>query len=278
MRRLFTLGAIGLGLLTPPRTHAAPSVEIRGAAARVVVMPEARRDIQVTMVRAVRGLPLRVRRSGERVIISGNVGRRIRGCDKTGGQPIVHVWSRGGIAYANLPQVVIRTPMAVSLSAGDAVFGAVGRTVGLDLTNQGCGDWTVANVAGRMRVDQAGAGVMRTGAAQTADLSVAGSGKVITQPIAGGVTAVSSGSGDITIAAIAGSIDARVAGAGAIHVEAGTATTVNASIAGSGDIRFNGTARGLNAMIAGPGRVSVKRVTGSVSKRVFGSGAVTVGY
>ena len=276
MRRSITWGA-ALGLLGVSAAQAAPMLVIRGAAARVVVIPEARRDMAVIIEHASPGLPLKVRRLGDRVTITGNVARRVRGCLGVGGRQSVRVWSRGQVAYEALPRLIIRTPMDVHLTAGDAVFGVIGRSAALDLTNQGCGSWTVANVAGRMRIDQAGSGVTRVGTARGADLSVAGSGKVITQPIAGGVTGVSSGAGDIKIAAIKGPYDVRVAGAGSIRADAGLATSMHASIAGSGDIRFGGTALNLQAMIAGPGHVRVDRVTGTVSKRVFGTGSVTVG-
>ena len=276
MRRLITW-AVVTGLLGVTVARAAPTLVIRGAAARVVVIPEARSDITVFVERATPGLPLKIHRLGDRVTIIGNVARRVHGCFLAGGRRSVRVWSRGALAYDALPGLIIRTPMNVHLTAGDAVFGEIGRSASLDLTNQGCGDWTVANVAGRMRIDQAGAGITRAGTARSADLSVAGSGKVITQPIAGGVTAVSSGAGDIKVAAINGPYDVRVAGAGSIVTSAGLATSMTASIAGSGGIRFGGTALTLQAMIAGPGQVRVDRVTGSVSKRVFGSGSVTVG-
>ena len=276
MRRLITWAAVA-GLLGVSAARAAPTLVIRGAAARVVVIPQARSDITVFVERAAPGLPLKIHRLGDRVTIIGNVARRVRGCSLAGGRQSVRVWSRGEVAYDALPRLVIHTPMDVRLTAGDAVFGAIGRSASLDFTNQGCGDWAVANVAGRMRIDQAGAGVTRAGTAHSGDLSVAGSGQVITQPIAGGVTAVSSGAGDIKIAAINGPYDVRVAGAGTIGVGAGLATNMNASIAGSGGIRFGGTALNLQVMIAGPGQVRVDRVTGTVSKRLFGTGSVTVG-
>lgn len=269
---LFVAALLGGGV-----ARAAASVQIRGAAVRVVVIPEARRTIGVEILHAARSLPLKVRRLGDRVTILGNVARRVHGCGLTGGRQTVHIGGHGDTPIEALPQIVLRTPMDVRISAGDAAFGSIGRSVALDLTNQGCGTWTVADVAGRMRVDQAGAGVTRTGTAQTADLSVAGSGTLKTQAIAGGVTAVSSGAGDIVVARIDGAVDVRVAGAGTIRIAGGRAPMFKASIAGSGDVAFAGDVRDLDAMIAGPGQVKVGRVTGVVTKRVFGTGRVTVG-
>ena len=269
--------AFGAALVGLSVAQAAPTVQIRGAAARVVVIPGARRDIAVVVVHTARGLPLKIRRSGQQVIITGTVARRIRGCVVAGGRSSIRIWSRGETAVASLPEVVIRTPMDVRISAGDAVFGAIGRSTSLDLTNQGCGAWTVADVATRMRVDQAGSGTTRTGTAQSADLSVAGSGVLNTQAIAGGVTAVSSGDGEIRIASSKGPLDVRIAGAGAIRFGAGETASMKASIAGSGDIVFAGEVKDLDAMIAGSGHVRVARVAGAVTKRLFGVGSVVIG-
>ena len=70
----------------------------------------------------------------------------------------------GEVSWADMPQVVIRTPRDVDVDAGGAVCGTVGRSASLELGNAGCGDWTVANVEGRhegqpgrLRRHQAGA-------------------------------------------------------------------------------------------------------------------------
>ena len=215
--------------------------------------------------------------AGRQVTITGNVARRVRGCGVANATRSIRIWGRGETPLAGLPQIVLRTPMDVHISAGEAVFGVIGRTTNLDLTNQGCGAWTVANVDGRMRVDQAGGGLTRTGAAQSADLSVAGSGRLTTQAVGGAVTAVSSGAGDIDVVSTKGPIDARIAGAGSVRIARGEALRMKASIAGSGDIAFGGAVKDLNAMIAGSGRVRVARVAGTVSKRVFGAGNVVIG-
>ena len=277
MRHLTILGAIGAALTSAGAVHAAPTVQIRGAAARVVVIPEARSDIAVTIVRSSSKLPLKVRTFAGRVFITGDIGHKSHGCLTVNGRRSVGIWGRGPIAYDDLPQLVIRTPMDVRIAAGEAVFGDIGRSHSLDLTNQGCGAWTIGNVEGRLRLDQAGSGDARAGTAGAADLSVAGSGNIATQAIGGGVTAVSSGSGDITTTSISGPFDVRIAGSGGIRVAGGQVTRMTASIAGSGDVQFGGVAQSLRASIAGAGNVTVDRVTGSVSKRVFGSGQVRTG-
>jgi hypothetical protein len=256
---------------------AAPKLDLRGAAVRLVVIPEARNDIQVTLTRASTVLPIRIHTFGKNTFVVGDVSHRVHSCNAVGPHRGVSVWGRGAIAYDDLPELVARTPMDVKIVAGDAVFGDVGRSATLNLTNRGCGGWTVANVAGRARINQAGSGDTKAGGAGEADLSVAGSGDINLQAVRGGVTAVSAGSGNITVASIQGPFNVRIAGSGDVRAKSGEATDVNASIAGSGNVGFGGVARSLRASIAGSGDIKVARVDGPVTKHIFGSGAVTVG-
>jgi hypothetical protein len=252
---------------------AASALEIRGAAMRVAIVPERRSDVRVIVLRTNSRLPLRIRNAGGRIIITGDVSRRVRGCDAHN----VALWGRGDVAYGALPFFVVRTPLAVRVSVGDAVFGVIGRSANVDLTNKGCGNWTIANTRGRLRLDQAGAGQSRAGSAGSADLSVAGSGRIAILSVGDGMTAISSGSGDIAADQVSGQIDVRIAGTGDVTVAAGSVTRMDASIAGSGNIRMEGVAQSLNATVTGSGDVVVKHVSGPVIRRVFGPGSVRVG-
>ena len=275
--RLWLILGVSSAVLAAEPAVAAPSVEIRGAAARVQVIPESRTDVQVTLVHADPRLPIRVRRLGDRLFVIGDVAHRIRGCVGPGGRPGVAVFGRGAIAYEQLPKIVIRTPPAVRLVAGEAVFGDIGRSASVDFTNEGCGDWTLADVAGRLRLNQAGAGAARAGSAGSSDLSVVGAGGISVGQVRAGLTAVSSGAGDIAAAGVYGRLDARVGGSGNIDLASGSVGDMTVSIAGSGAVRFRGTARTLRAAIAGTGDISVEKVTGRVAKQVFGAGRVRIG-
>ncbi len=267
--------AVGVGWSAA--ASAAPSLEIRGAAIRVTVIAEARRDIQLTLVRANGGLPIRIWRFLDRIYVTGDIGHRVRGCQLSNGRKGVVVGGLPPIPLEQFPQLVVRTPPGVRLKVGDAVFGEIGRSDSVDFTNLGCGDWLVGDVHGRLRLDQVGAGDARAGSAASADLSVGGPGNIVAGAIAAGLTAVSSGSGNIAVASVAGPVDARVAGSGDINLAAGSVTTMMVSIAGSGAVRLRGTAERLKASIAGSGDISVNRVTGPVSRQVFGRGVVRIG-
>lgn len=276
MRAILALCAAGLGLGLAGAADAAPSVLIKDAVARVVVIPEPRSDIEVTLVSTNSRLPIRITR-GERTVIQGNVAHRVRGCRALLGRTTVHVAGLGEISYDSFPQLVIHVPMDVRLAAGDAVFGAIGRSNSLEFANAGCGDWTIGNVAGEMRISQAGSGDTRAGSAGRAELRIAGSGDITTQDIRGGLIAVSAGSGDIIAASVDGPFNARIAGSGDIHARRGAVTDMSATIAGSGDVDFGGVARSLKASVVGSGDVHATSVTGEVSKRLVGSGEVHVG-
>jgi hypothetical protein len=275
MRLLAALAATGLAMAAGG-AHAA-SVEVKDAVARVVVIPEARSDIKVEFLTTNPALPLKVRSMGDRVIVDGDLNRRIRSCHSNGNTVRVRVSGVGDVAYQDIPQIVIRTPKDVNIGTGGAVFGSIGKSASLDLSNAGCGDWTVANVAGKMKINQAGSGNTMTGSSGEAVLRIAGSGDVRIGEIKGPLTADMAGSGDVDAASVAGPLNVKIAGSGNVRIASGHATEMTVSIAGSGDVSLDGVADSLRARIAGSGDVHVKQVKGPVSKAVVGSGGVSIG-
>lgn len=255
----------------------AATVEVKDAVARVVVIPEDRGDIKVEFLTTNPSLPLQVRSMGGKTIVDGDLDRKIKSCNSSGGRTRVYVSGIGDVAYEDMPQIVIRTPKDAKVEAGGAVFGSVGKTASLELSNAGCGDWTVGNVAGKMNINVAGSGDTSTGSAGEASLRVAGSGDVRTQAVAGALEVSVAGSGDVDVASISGPLNVKIAGSGDVKISGGHASQVTTSIAGSGNVDFNGVAGSLTAKIAGSGDVHVKSVTGAVSKAIVGSGNVRVG-
>lgn len=255
----------------------AASVEIRDAVARVVVSPESRADVVVEVLTRNGRLPLEVRQAGDRVVVDGGLSRRIMSCSSRGGRTRVHVRGVGEVAYADMPQILIRTPRQVEVAADGAVFGEVGRAASVDLSNAGCGDWLLANVAGRMSIRQVGSGDTRAGAAGEADLQVAGSGDIVTRAIDGRLAIKVAGSGDVLVERVTGPMSVQVAGSGDVKVLSGQASAMDVTIAGSGDVDFGGDAASLSAKVMGSGDVRARAVRGQVTKTVMGSGDVIVG-
>ena len=277
MRAFIGFAALVGGLALASAASAAPSVDIRYAAARVTVIPEARSDVQVFVAKGNTRLPLTVTRQGETTVVEGNLHMRGANCHTMFGKPAVFIFGIGNIAYDDLPQVVVHVPMDAHVSAGEAVWGSVGHTNSLDLHNSGCGDWTVAPVNGPLNIGVAGSGDVSAAGAGWAEVRVSGSGDVKLGEVRGALTAAISGSGDVAAASINGPLDARIAGSGDVQVRGGRATTMHARIAGSGDVTMKGPADSLDASIAGSGDVNVGHVSGPVTKHVSGSGDVNVG-
>lgn len=275
--RLFLMLGAAAAILGAAGAANAASVEVKDAVARVTVVPENRSDIKVEFLSANPRLPLTVREFAGRTIVDGDLGHRIHNCRGSGQNVHVDVRGVGDVGWNEMPQVLIRTPREANVSAGGAVFGAVGRTANLQLANAGCGDWTVANVEGKLRLSQAGSGDARVGSAGEARVRVAGSGDVALADIRGPLEVEIAGSGDVTVASVSGSLDVHTAGSGDVKVHGGHATAMNVMIAGSGDVDFGGVADSLKARIAGSGDVHAREVRGPISKAVMGSGGVSVG-
>lgn len=278
MRGFLACGAFAAAALVGGGAAAAPSVHIKDAVARVTVIPEDRADVKVEFLTTNAALPLVVRREGERTVVDGDLRHsRINNCTSLNGQTSVNVRGVGRVGWEDMPQVVVRTPREAKVAAGGAVFGTVGRSASLDLSHAGCGDWTIANVAGELKIREAGSGDVKAGSAASAQVSLAGSGDVSVGRIAGDLDADIAGSGDIRAQSIGGDLKARVAGSGDVRVAGGRAGVMEASIAGSGDVTFGGVAERLEARVMGSGDVTAARVTGAVSKSIMGSGAVHIG-
>ena len=278
MRALTTLAVLAAAVAAAGAAQAAPSVKIKDAVARVVVIPENRTDVKVEFITTNASLPLSVRQNGDEVIVDGDLRmNRINSCNSRDGKTWVKVRGVGEVSYDNFPQVAVRVPMNVKVQAGGAVFGDIGRSDSVNLANAGCGDWTVANTKGELHVSQAGSGDTKAGAASSVEISIAGSGDVATQAISGDLEANIAGSGDIKVASIAGKLEGNIAGSGNITVLGGRSRLVEVNVMGSGDVVFNGEADDVDVSVAGSGDVRIAKVNGAVKKHVAGSGDVIIG-
>jgi hypothetical protein len=278
MRALLLLATAAAALGFAGTAAADPSVKIKDAVARVVVVPEARGDVKVEFLTTNKSLPLNVSRNGSDVTVDGGLRRnRINGCNTVMGKTVVHVRGVGDVKWEDIPQIVVRVPMDAEVGAAGAVFGSVGRTDRLELSNAGCGDWTVANVRGKLELSQAGSGDTKAGSAGSAEINIAGSGDVKTQEIGGDLEVNIAGSGGVTAASVNGKLEANIAGSGDVTVNGGRSRSVEVSIMGSGNVDFGGEADAVEVSVAGSGDVRIAKANGSVHKSVAGSGEVIIG-
>ncbi|MCY1647240.1 DUF2807 domain-containing protein [Caulobacter sp. SL161] len=278
MRALTTLAVLAIASTAAGAAAAAPSVKIKDAVARVVIIPENRTDVKVEFLTTNAALPLTVRQDGDQVIVDGDLKmNRINGCNSRNGKIWVKVRGVGDVSYDNIPEIAVRMPMNVKVQAGGAVFGDIGRSDSVELGNAGCGDWTVANTKGKLEIAQAGSGGAKAGTSSQAEVSIAGSGDVSTQAVAGDLETNIAGSGDIWVASVSGKLEASIAGSGNITVAGGRSRSVDISVMGSGDVSFNGEADDVDVAVMGSGDVKIARATGPVRKHVGGSGDVIIG-
>jgi Putative auto-transporter adhesin, head GIN domain len=276
-KKFLAAGLLAAGAVSAAHGAEAASVEIKDAVARVTIVPEARSDIKVEIVRSNARLPLEVRALGDRTIIDGDLDRKIRNCRGTGEQYSVSVRGVGDVAWADMPQVVIRTPRDVQVEASGAITGTVGRSEQLNLANAGCGDWTIANVQAAAKVSQAGSGDTRMGSAGSLKVRIAGSGDVSSTDVRNGYDVSIAGSGSSTTKSVSGPLSVSIAGSGDVTIGGGQVSEMKVSVAGSGNVDFRGSADTLRARIAGSGDVHANAVKGEVSKSVMGSGEVRIG-
>ena len=288
------LSAVAVAAIAGPAlAKPGPEVEIEHAVARVVAIVEDRADIGGEIEQGSSRLPaLRVERRGDRVHIDGGLGRRmagirigdhIRDCrsgpDRTrpGQGASVEVRSLGRINVDDAPLIVIRSPRAVNVDAGGAVFGSIGRGASaIEMGNGGCGDWVIANTDGSVEVSSAGSGALTLGTSRSLDASLAGSGD-LTAGATGRLDLSIAGSGDASIVQVDGDADISIAGSGEAVIRRGRIPNLDISIAGSGDIDFGGSAGDVDVSIAGSGDIRIAEATGRVSRSIVGAGDIRIG-
>jgi len=292
--KTFVTAVLGVAALAGTAAAAVPAsaqegseIQVRRAAARMVVIVENRTDIAVEIAPGTSGLPLpTVTRVGKAIHIEGHLGRNpVRNCRSgpaTARQPgegaSVEVRGHGRVDLSSAPLIVVRTPPGIDVSTeASAVFGSIGRgATSIDLASGGCGDWTVANTAGSLDLSIGGSGNIRAGTSASLSARIGGSGQIVAGA-AGDLDAAIGGSGTIIVAAVTGPVDASIGGSGDIRVNGGRPTAVDASIGGSGDIIIQGDAGPLEAAIAGSGNVTVTGTVASLNASLVGGGNVTVG-
>ena len=244
--------------------------------ARVVVIPEARSDIQV-QVQPGRALPApRVDRSGSNIRISA--GLDVERCSSRNNDCMrVRVKGRGEFDIADAPLITIRAPRSFALrKEGGAVTGRIGPTQDLTLAAGGCGHFALGDVAGTLDASLSGGAHASVGRVRAARLRASGGGAVEVQTTAS-LDADATGGGQVRVASVTGPVSADGSGGGGVKVDAGRTGLLRAGASGGGWVDFDGVADALDASASGGGRVSVARVTGRIDQRSSGGGSISIG-
>lgn len=274
------------------QTFQGTDLKIRHSAAMITITPEDRNDISVEIDNPGTVPMPSVSTDDGAVVIEGHLRGRISSCRDEG----VNVRGYGSLSREQMPRITVHVPRNLELAVSGANQTSIGATQTLNADLSGCGDTTIADVAGALSIDASGSGDVTAGAAQSLEVDLAGSGEVSVGAVANGADLDIAGSGEVTIASLGGDLDADAAGSGTVRVNGGsigTATielagsgdvditapihSLEVDIVGSGDVKVNATVGDLDAEIAGSGGVDVDSVTGNSRRQVFGSGEVRVG-
>jgi hypothetical protein len=260
----------------------AASLEIKNAAANVVIIPEARSDVSVEVVGGDKRLALKQTQLAGKLVLDGGI-HTVQCTSRV--KLVINDWNLtrlwasgvGSLDRSSLPKIIARVPLDADVSASGAVFGSIGRTHSLSLGHTGCGDWMVANVDTTLNLSQAGSGDTQIGTVGAAKVQIAGSGDVSLVSAAKGLGIEIAGSGDVAAQTVDGPLKIEVAGSGDVDIQGGVVSGLAVSIAGSGNVHFGGTAASGDLNIAGSGDISVHKVTGALSRSVMGSGEISIG-
>lgn len=269
------VSALAFIVAVPAMAATAKEVELENIAARVVVTPENRSDVELKVAYAANTkLPkIMVHMEGDKLVADGKLKMRGLQCQ---GIDSVKINGIGVVAKADLPIVYIKVPMNAEVAAGGATFGQVGATSTLEFSQGGCGNWTVGNVGGKAEVNIGGSGDVNAGDTQDLEVNIGGSGNFRGKSVSA-LNANIGGNGDIELAKISGPAEVNIGGSGNVAVTDGFMPKLEVNIAGSGDVRFGGEAKDVEVNIVGSGDVRVKKVSGNISRSIMGSGNIVVG-
>lgn len=149
-----------------------------------------------------------------------------------------------------------------------SIAGHTDSTVGdvstADIDVAGSGKLMVGNVAGEAKVDDAGSGNVRIASAGKVNVDIAGSGSVSVGDIKGGADIDIAGSGDFSAQSVNGPTSASIAGSGSVTIAGGVADPLKVEIMGSGNVSFGGMAVNPKIEAVGSGSVKLKAYRGKL--------------
>jgi Putative auto-transporter adhesin, head GIN domain len=294
--------AVGLMFITPLTVSAGDRVVIKNLVAKVIIVPQARTDTDVSVKMGRNLTPnIKVERSHGNVTIDGNQKGRSscrssqrlfsfgNGLQSAGS---ISLSSQGPLAFDDLPTVIIYTSKTIDLISYSAVYGMVGDNQGLSLNMHGCGDWKIGTVEGPLTLISSGSGDITVKSARKANIFNSGPGDIVIGPLQSlmasqsgsgdtqigaileGMSIAVAGSGDMVISSIKGPVEISVAGSGDVNILKGQASRFKVAIAGSGDVNFYGKASLADVAIIGSGDVTISKLEGPIVKKILGSGEV----
>jgi len=151
----------------------------------------------------------------------------------------------------------------------------IGRVSSANISLAGTGRIDITEVKGPLDLDIAGSGKVNVGPTQMVKADIAGAGDTALGPIAGGLKVDIAGSGDISAARVNGPVHVDIAGSGSVNIGDGLANPLHVDIMGSGNFTFGGVAVDPKVSSFGSGSVKIKAYKGKMSSD--GMASVEVG-
>jgi hypothetical protein len=140
----------------------------------------------------------------------------------------------------------------------------IGNVASADVSLAGSGKIKIANVAGRLNAETAGSGDIRSGDACDVHAEIAGSGSISVAKAKCKLHVEIAGSGDFSAASVSGPTHIEIAGSGSVSIADGEANPMHVEIMGSGDVSFGGMAVDPNIESMGSGSVRLKAYRGNL--------------
>ncbi|HVZ29820.1 MAG TPA: DUF2807 domain-containing protein [Asticcacaulis sp.] len=272
MKALHLVAGVSALALMPLAASAATEVELRDVAARVVVTPQDRSDVELTVAYGSAQVPkIMLHTEGDKLVADGKL--KHAGCNSDGSARVPDI---GTVAAADLPVINLKVPMDAKVDAGGATVGQVGVSRTLELSQGGCGKWQVGDVSGDAEINIGGSGDVTAGKAGKVKVNIGGSGNYRATS-ASGLEGNIGGNGNIVLDRIDGDSEINIGGSGNVTTTAGKIPHLKVNIAGSGNVKHGGEAGDVEVNIVGSGDVRIKTVTGRVSKSIMGSGHIVIG-
>lgn len=261
-----------------------PQIELRDMAARVVVTPEDRSDVDIRVRYGSAKVPtLMVSHRGNVTILNGhlsapahpslgNFALHINFDSVTAGDGTVYISGIGKVDVDELPLVFVRVPNNAVVKDSGYTLGHVNPSKSLDIIMNGGGEWTVDPVAGPLNIINSGSGTIHVISAADGIIDSMGAGDIDIETMRN-LKLSMTGSGNFSVTR-AQDIDLQNQGAG--DVELRNVRAVTAKLNGSGDLMLGNVASGLTLINNGSSDVSADRIVGAVSLNLAGSGDVAI--
>jgi hypothetical protein len=141
----------------------------------------------------------------------------------------------------------------------------IGKVSTADISLAGTGRIDIAAVAGELKLDIAGSGKVNVGPTKAVKADIAGAGDTALGPIAGPLSVDIAGSGDISTSRVNGPVKVSIAGSGSVKIADGVANPLHVDIMGSGNFTFGGLAVDPHISSFGSGSVKIKAYKGKLS-------------